>query len=145
MTGLLKDRIRIIIFRLQVIRIMPFIRFSRPAGDDWIHGILFVWSPDMFRASHGDTVVIARSALRTHDVIVVPPFRQMGSLDAAPVRASAPDPFYMALNFLLLRIIFHHADLARLLVAFPGLPLQRHHILFPVVVMEQGCVKSCGI
>ena len=143
--GLLEDGIRIVIFRLQMIRIMPLIGLRRLAGDDRIHGILFIGTPDIFGAAHGDAVVVARAALRAHDVIVFPPLRQMGRLDAAPIRAPAPDPFHMAHDLLFFGVVFHHADLARLLIAFPGLPLQRYHIFSPIVIVEQGRIEACGI
>ena len=128
-----------------MIRIVPFIGFPRDTGHDRILRILLVRPPYLCRPSHGNTMIITGTALSAHDVIISVPLRQMRGLDTSPVRTSPPHLLRITDDRLRCRVILHHADRPRLLIAFPCLPLQRYHIFPAVAVMEHGRIKPRGM
>ena len=124
MTGFLKNRVRIIVFRFQMIRILSFIRFSRYTCHNRVLRIFFIWSPDVFGTSHGHTVIVSCATLSTHDIIIVSTLCQMRSFHAASVCAAFPYDLRISYDLLLFRRILHHADVAWLFISFPWLPFQ---------------------
>ncbi|GFI69717.1 hypothetical protein IMSAG249_01542 [Lachnospiraceae bacterium] len=124
-----------------MVRIMTLIGLARNTGNNGIGRILFIGPPHLLGTPHGDTVVVARSTFCTHNIIKLSSFGQMGGLNAPPVRTALPHPFRITYDLLFLCGILHHTDCPRLFIPFPGLPFQRDHVLFPVIIMKNGCIK----
>ena len=139
--GLLERRLRIIIFRLQVVRVITLIGGRRHGGEHDPVRVGFVGAEDIFRARDRHTVVVARPALGAHEVIVTVLLIEVRRLDAAAVRPAGIDALRIADDLPLLRIIFRDADRAGLLVADAGLPFQRDDVFSSVVIVEQGGVE----
>ena len=136
MTRLLKNRIRIIILRLQMIRILSLIGFSGYTGHNRILRIFFIWTPDIFGTPHSNTVVISCTAFRTHNIIILSALCQMRSFDAASVCTASPDSFWISYDFLIFRGIFHHTDCTWFFISFSCFPFQRNNILLSVGIMK---------
>ena len=140
--GLLQIAVRVKIMRLQMVPVRPLVGLRGLRGEHRALRIGFIGAPDALGPGHGRAVVVARPALRAHEIVIVPVPGQVGRLDAAAVRGAAPDPPGQADDLAHRRVIFHHADGAGLFVAVPGLPLEGDDVLSPVGVMQHGRVES---
>ena len=145
MPGFLKFTFRIEISWLQMIPVCPLIVVSGTGSHDRITWICLIWTINIFGTSHSDTVIISRAAFCTHNIVVFATFSQMGGFDTSTVCTASPKTFRHTYNFLCFRIIFYNTDRTRFLVFASCLPLQCHYIFFTVIIMEHGCIKSCGM
>ena len=142
MTGFLKDRIRIIVLRLQMVRVISLIGHSGSGCKDRILRIFLVRSPHIPGTSHGNTMIISGSALSTHDIIPSVMFGKMRRLDTPPVRTASPDALRISNDLLFFRRVLHKADHARLLVSVSCLPFKGYEPFAPGVIMEHRSIES---
>ena len=103
MTGFLKDRIRIIVLWLQMVRVLSLIGHSGSGSKDRILRIFLVRPPHIPGTSHGNTMIISGSALSAHDIIPPVVFGKMRCLDTSPIRASSPDALRISNDLLFFR------------------------------------------
>ena len=125
-----------------MIRVLTFKRLPGNTGENRIFRVALIWSPNVPRTPHGNTVIITRSSFRTHNVIIFSPSGQMGCLNTAPIRSSSPHPLRIADNSLLFGFILYHTDSTRLFIAFPRFPFQRYNVFLSIVIMKNRCIKT---
>ena len=79
-TAFLQVTRRIVVSRLQMIHIGTLVLIFRNGGENGIGRISLVGTKGVFRASHGNAVVIAGAALGTHEIVIPVPPGQMWRL-----------------------------------------------------------------
>ena len=125
-----------------MIRVFSLIGFSRHTCHNRVHRIFFIRSPYIFSTSHRHTVIIPRTALGTHNIIVFSSLCQMRRLNTSHVCSASPKWFWISNNLFFFWIILNNTDKSWFFIPFSCLPFQRDNIFLSVIIMQDWSIKS---